>query len=63
MQLFVNPTFSPTFKAELQQQLPVDITVVFRDELPKEAQQTAFQSASFILVTHRPPGLPNHFPI
>lgn len=49
MQLFVNSAFSPTLKAELQQKLPTDVTVVFRDDLPKETQQTAFQSASFIL--------------
>ena len=49
MQLFVNIPLSSRLKTELRQQLPPDVTPVFRHDLPKEEQQTAFQSADLIL--------------
>ena len=49
MQLFVNPAFSETLKAFLRQQLPADVTPVFRHDLPEADQQAAFQSADFVL--------------
>ncbi|SOD82180.1 D-2-hydroxyacid dehydrogenase [Spirosoma fluviale] len=49
MQLFVNPALNDTLKASLLQQLPVGITAVFKQDLPDEDQQAAFQSADLIL--------------
>ncbi|QJW90130.1 D-2-hydroxyacid dehydrogenase [Spirosoma taeanense] len=50
MQLFVNPAFSDSLKARLRQQLPADVTVVFRHDLPDEsAQRAAFLSADLVL--------------
>jgi phosphoglycerate dehydrogenase-like enzyme len=49
MLLFVNPALNDTFNAELRQQLPAGITPIFRHDLPKDDQQTAFQSADFVL--------------
>ncbi|MVM29994.1 D-2-hydroxyacid dehydrogenase [Spirosoma sp. HMF4905] len=49
MQLFVNSAFDTTLKAELQQQLPADISVIFRDDVPTVEQQSVFRSAHFIL--------------
>ena len=49
MQLFVNTTLSDTLKAELQQQLPPDITPQFRQDLPEAEQQAVFRAADLIL--------------
>lgn len=49
MYLFVNPALNDTFKAELQQQLPPEITPIFRHELPVAEQQSAFQAAALVL--------------
>lgn len=49
MQLFVNIPLSNALKAELQQQLPPDVTPVFRHDLSKEQQQQSFQSADLML--------------
>ena len=49
MQLFVNATLSDAGKAELQQQLPPDITTLFRQDLPESEQKAAFRAADFIL--------------
>ncbi len=49
MQLFVNIPLNDAGKAELRQQLPPDVTPVFRHDLPKEEQQAAFRSADLIL--------------
>ncbi|GAB4052876.1 D-2-hydroxyacid dehydrogenase [Spirosoma litoris] len=49
MQLFVNPALDDTLKAKLKEQLPPDITVVFRADLTQAEQQAAFQSADFVL--------------
>ncbi|GAB4036484.1 D-2-hydroxyacid dehydrogenase [Spirosoma gilvum] len=49
MQLFVNTNLDTSLRAALQQQLPSDVTPVFRQDLPKEEQQAAFQAADFIL--------------
>ncbi|GAB2554100.1 D-2-hydroxyacid dehydrogenase [Spirosoma areae] len=49
MLLFVNPNLKDTHKAELRRQLPADITVVFRHDLPSPEQQATFQSADLVL--------------
>ena len=49
MQLFINPSLNDTLKAEFRQQLPADITPVFRHDLPKDDQQPAFRSADIVL--------------
>ena len=49
MQLFVSTTLSDAGKAELQQQLPPDITSQFRQDLPVAEQEAAFRSADLIL--------------
>ncbi|QMW05472.1 D-2-hydroxyacid dehydrogenase [Spirosoma foliorum] len=49
MQLFVNPALDDTLKAKLKEQIPPDITVVFRADLPQSEQQSAFQTANFVL--------------
>ncbi|WP_080056647.1 D-2-hydroxyacid dehydrogenase [Spirosoma aerolatum] len=49
MQLFVNTNLDNRLKAELQQQLPPDITAIFRHDVPQEEQKQAFQTADFIL--------------
>jgi phosphoglycerate dehydrogenase-like enzyme len=49
MQLFVNPPLNDTRKAQLLQQLPTDVTAVFRHDLPEADQQAAFQAADFVL--------------
>lgn len=49
MQLFVNPPLNNTLKAQLRQQLPAEVTAVFRHDLPEADQQIAFRSADFVL--------------
>lgn len=49
MQLFVSSNLNDTLKAELRQQLPAEITPVFRHDLPKDEQQRAFQSADLVM--------------
>ncbi|GAB3786606.1 D-2-hydroxyacid dehydrogenase [Spirosoma horti] len=49
MQLFVNPALSDALKTSLQENIPADVTVVFRHDLPEADQQAAFQSADFVL--------------
>lgn len=49
MHVFVNTNLDNRLKAELQQQLPEDITAVFRHDLPQEEQKKAFLSADFIM--------------
>ncbi|MDB5242480.1 MAG: hydroxyacid dehydrogenase [Spirosoma sp.] len=49
MNLFVNIALSDTLKTSLRQQLPQDVTPIFRHELPNEEQQAAFQSANLVL--------------
>ncbi|WP_420148552.1 D-2-hydroxyacid dehydrogenase [Spirosoma sp.] len=49
MQLFINSKLNDTRKAELQRQLSADVTPTFRDDLPKDEQQKAFQSADIVL--------------
>lgn len=49
MQLFINTNLNDKLKAELRQQLPADVTATFRNELPQEEQQAAFQSANVVL--------------
>jgi phosphoglycerate dehydrogenase-like enzyme len=49
MQLFVNSDLNDTLRTRLRQQLPADITIVFRHDLPSEQQQSAFQSADLVL--------------
>ena len=49
MQLFVNSTLNDTLKAELRQQLPPEISPVFRHDLPKNEQQRAFQTADVVM--------------
>ena len=49
MQLFVNILLNDALKGQLRQQLPPDVTPVFRHDLPKEEQQTAFRLADFVL--------------
>jgi glyoxylate/hydroxypyruvate reductase A len=49
MQLFVNTALNNTFKNTLSQQLPDDITVVFRNDLPPVEQQEAFLAADLVL--------------
>ncbi|WP_338868051.1 D-2-hydroxyacid dehydrogenase [Spirosoma sp. SC4-14] len=49
MQLFVNSALDDSLKLLLIQQLPVDITVVFRRDLPTDEQQQAFMAADLVL--------------
>ncbi|SFE78206.1 D-2-hydroxyacid dehydrogenase [Spirosoma endophyticum] len=49
MKLFVNSALNDSLKAELQQQLPTELTVVFRHDLPVDQQQAEFQSAELVL--------------
>lgn len=49
MQLFISSKLNDTLKADLRQQLPADITATFRDDLPKEDQQAAFQAADVVM--------------
>ncbi len=49
MQLFVNTTLNDTLKTTLRQQLPGDITPVFRHDLPADQQQDAFKAANIVL--------------
>ena len=49
MNLYVNIALNDTLKASLQQQLPPDITPIFRHDLPEQAQIEAFQSADLVL--------------
>ena len=49
MQFFVNSTLSDALKAQLQQYLPTDITVVCRGDLPPNEAQIAFRNAAFVL--------------
>ena len=49
MQLFVSTTLSDAGKAELQQQLPPDITARFRQDLPEAEQLAAFRAADLVL--------------
>ncbi|MBD2755069.1 D-2-hydroxyacid dehydrogenase [Spirosoma validum] len=49
MQLFVNSNLNDTLKAELRQQLPANVTAIFRSELPKDDQQARFQAADIVM--------------
>ena len=49
MNLFVNPPLDDTLKAALRQQLPSDVAVTFRHDLPESEQRASFQSADLIL--------------
>lgn len=49
MNLFIYPTLSEPVKTQLQQHVPDDVTLVFRQDLPKPDQQTAFQQADALL--------------
>ncbi|UFH52490.1 D-2-hydroxyacid dehydrogenase [Spirosoma sp. KNUC1025] len=49
MQLFVNSKLNDSLKSALRQQLPADVTATFRDELPTDKQQAAFQAADMVL--------------
>lgn len=49
MQLFVNPALSDTLRTKLQQNLPTDLTVVFRHDLPNADQLNAFRSSDYVL--------------
>ena len=59
MQLFVSATLSDAGKAELQQQLPPDITTLFRQDLPESERKRTFRAADFIWVTRRLHGFRN----
>ena len=49
MQLFVNPPLDDTLKTALRQQLPADVAVTFRRDLPESEQRAAFQAADLLL--------------
>ena len=49
MHLFVYSPLSAAARAHLQAQLPRDVTVTYRDSLPKADQQPAFQAAEVLL--------------
>jgi len=49
MQLFVNSALNEQLKTTLIQHLPVDVTVLFRHDLPADQQQEVFQSADLVL--------------
>ena len=49
MQLFVNPLLHDTLKTALRQQLPADVAVTFRRDLPESEQRAAFEGADLML--------------
>ncbi|GAB3989051.1 phosphoglycerate dehydrogenase [Spirosoma daeguense] len=49
MRLFVNTALDDRLKAELQKRLPVDVTVVFRHDIPKDEQQASFLLADLVM--------------
>lgn len=49
MHLFVNSSLDDILKTRLRDQLPADITAVFRRDLPELEQQTAFRAADLLL--------------
>lgn len=49
MQLFVYSTLNDILKAALRQQLPTSVVPTFRQDLPKDDQQTVCQSANIIM--------------
>lgn len=49
MNLFVHSALDDTLKTALRQQLPSEVTSVFRRELPESEQRAAFEAADLIL--------------
>lgn len=49
MNLFVYTNLSETDRGQLRQQLPTDVSVTFRNELPTDEQQVAFSRAELVL--------------
>ncbi|GAB3712107.1 phosphoglycerate dehydrogenase [Spirosoma flavus] len=49
MQLFVNTNLNDTLKEQLLEQLPADVTAIFRHDLPTEEQEAAFRSAEMVM--------------
>lgn len=49
MNLFVYTSLSETLRGAFRQQLPADVSVTFRNELPAEEQRVAFKSAELVM--------------